>query len=306
MSKSIDRLIFEKLIKIAENPDASILLSVAQQIFEHELPQMIQNNVLKYSGVLGNVQVFDKGDLDYFEVQRNDGKNMYFSPSDGWVAISDEDIALYKVDLDWIVREVMFALEINDRHLKEIHRDYIWALGECRVERQKIPIVIVRNIKKDFILDALLSYLNKSHLAKNPALVIALDLNIPSHLSLPSQNELMSINDVMKWDKPNFEINTQLLVQRIRGTVSADGFMNSFRTLRLRGETYKFSKLQADAVEYMYKKGVAIAIHQHEILAEIESSQKRLQQLFRSKGRDHSAWGVVIQGDGRGNFWLEM
>lgn len=301
---SINRDIFKKLLEIVENSEASIVLSVARNIFGIDLGLLLKEGVLKYHRNLSSIEVFDCGEQLRLDIQRRDQKNMYFSTADGWVAVADEDISLYQLNLEWIVSTIMSALDIDSRHVKEIHPNYIWAFGEHRVEKQKINIIVVRNIKKDFVLDILSDYLGSHHPAKSPALVIALDLNVPKHLRLPNQNELIGISDAMRWDKVDFEMNSQLLAQKMGGTIGKHGFSDGYRTLMLNGETYSFSKKQADALQYMYERGSPA--HQHEILAHIESSSKRLIQIFRSDGKTHKAWKVVINGDGKGNFWLDM
>lgn len=295
---------FKNLLEIAENAEASLVLSVARKIFGINFDMLHKAGVLKYHGNLSSIEVFDSGEQLSLDIQRRDGKNMYFSTADGWVAVADEDISLYQLNLGWIVSTIMSALDIDSRHVKEIHPNYIWAFGEHRIEKQKINIIVVRNIKKDFVLDILSDYLGSHHPAKSPALVIALDLNVPKHLRLPNQNELIGISDAMRWDKVDFEMNSQLLAQKMGGTIGKHGFSDGYRTLMLNGETYSFSKKQADALQYMHERGSPA--HQHEILAHIESSSDRLISIFRSRGKAHCAWGVVIKADGKGNFWLEM
>jgi hypothetical protein len=301
---SINIGIFKKLLEITENSEASIVLSVARNIFGINLDLLLKLGVLKYLGNLSSIEVFDSGEQLRLDVQRRDGKNMYFSTADGWVAVADEDISLYQLNLGWVISTIMSALDIDSRHIREIYPNYIWAFGEHRIEKQKINIIVVRNIKKDFVLDILSDYLGSHHPAKSPALVIALDLNVPKHLRLPGQNELIGISDAMRWDKVDFEMNIQLLAQKMGGTIGKHGFSDGYRTLMLNGETYRFSKKQADALQYMYERGSSA--HQHEILAHIESSSKRLIEIFRSRGKAHSAWGVVIKGDRKGFFWLDI
>lgn len=301
---SINREIFKKLLEIVENSEASIVLSVARNIFGIDLGLLLKEGVLKYHRNLSSIEVFDCGEQLRLDIQRRDGKNMYFSTADGWVAIADEDISLYQLNVGWVISTIMSALDIDSRHIREIHPNYIWAFGEHRIEKQKISIIVVRNIKKDFVLDNLCDYLGSNHPAKSPALVIALDINVPKHLRLPNHNELVSIGDAMKWDKVDFEMNSQLLAQKMGGTIGKHGFSEGYRTLTLNGDTYSFSKMQADALQYMHERGSPA--HQHEILAHIESSSKRILDIFRKDGKPHAAWDVVIKNDGKGNYWLDM
>ncbi len=304
MSNGVKRSTIERLLKISETPEASIIEKFAIEEFGDQFRELVDNKILTHFKILKAIEVFDGENEFVAEIQRRDGKNMYFSTADGWVAVSDEDINLYKISFEWLLRKIMDALDIADRHVpKEVLEEKIWALSQHRVERQNINIIVVRNIRNEIVFDALKNYLNNHHKARNPALVIALDQSIPDHLSLPDQNELARIDEAIKWDKEEFELNTVLLGGKMGGSISQEGFSGGFRNLVVNGKQYRFSKKQAEAIEFLYNVGGAR--HQDEILAEINSSQKKLLQVFRSRGQTNNAWGEVIKSDGKGNYWLE-
>lgn len=305
MSNTTKRSTIEKLLKIADNSEASIIEKFAKEEFGCQFQELVAKNIFAYFKNLKSVEVFD-GEREFIaDVQRRDGKNMYFSPSDGWVAVSDEDINIYKINFEWIIRKIMGALDIADRHSpKEILEEKIWALGQHRIEKQHINIIVVSKIRDENVFDTLKNYLEGHHKARNPALVIALDQCVPGHLILPNQNELLRIGDAIKWDKDNFELNTTLITGVMGGTINRSGFSNGYRSLLSNGVPYKFTKKQAEVLEYLDKEN-GKPINQDEVLAEIGSTQSRLLQLFRSKGKTHPAWGVVVQGDGNGHYWLE-
>ncbi|RLA47308.1 MAG: hypothetical protein DRR42_17680 [Gammaproteobacteria bacterium] len=305
MRNGVKRSTIEKLLKVSETSEASIIERLANEEFGDQFHELVDNNILIHFKILKSIDVFDGENEFVADIQRRDGENMYFSPADGWVAVSDEDINLYKVSFDWLLRKIMDALDIADRHVpKEILEDKIWVLSQHRIEKQNINIIVVRNIKNAIVFDALTNYLNNHHNVRNPALVIALDQQLPAHLQLPDQNNLVRIGEAIKWDKEAFELNTALLAGRMGGTISKPGFSIGYRTLVSNGLPYKFTKKQAEALEYLDKNN-GKPIHQDEILAGINSAQSKLLQLFRSKGQKHPAWGVIIQGDGNGNYWLE-
>ena len=304
MSQRTKKSIFEKLLGIGENSDASVILKIAKEIFDDDLQKLLDDKVLIHFRNLKEIEVVDGDNGDIVEIQRRDGKNMYFSPADGWIAVMDEDIALYKINFDWLLRQVMNALDIADRHMpREILQGNVWALGQHRIEKQNINLIVVRNIKKNIVFDALISHLNNHHKARNPSLVITLDQRLPDYLNLPNQNELLKIGEAIKWDKDYFELNTVLLSGKMGGATSTPGFSNSYRTLVSNGVSYKFTKKQAEALEYLDKGNKLF--NQDEVLAEINSTQSKLLQVFRSKGKKHPAWGVIIKGDGNGNYWLD-
>lgn len=305
MSKDVKRSTMEKLLKIGDISEASIIEKYAIEEFSDQFQELVDHNILVHSEILKSIEVFDGESEFVAEIQRKDDKNMYFSPADGWVTVSNKDINLYKINFEWLLREIMAALDIADRHKpKDILEEKIWALGQHRIEKQLINIIVARNIINDTVFEELKNYLNNHHNARNPALVLVLDQNIPNHLSLPNQNELVRIDEAIKWDKDNFELNTVLLAIKMGGTSSKPGFSNSYRSLVSNGVTYTFTKKQAEALEYLDKEN-GKPIHQDEVLAGINSTQKKLLQVFRSQGKTHPAWNMIIKGDRNGHYWLE-
>lgn len=306
MTASLRKLIVEELLKISSDPEASILKRIARDIFRDEFDGLCGCGALVHFKNLMDIAVVD-GDSEFTaEIVRRDGKYMYFSPSDGWVGVLEEDIALYKINFGWLIRQVMNALEIPDRYeAKEILEDKIWVLGRHRIEKQKIPIAITRNTIDPVVFDALKDYLNNHHKSRDPALVLVLDRHLPAHLSLPGQNVLVRFEEAMVIESPDLKINTPMLAGRMGGNTSRPGFSNGFRTLNSNGKTYTFSKLQSEALEYM--DGQDKAVHQTEILSHTTSQEgNKLRALFKGKGgKMHEAWNEIVKGDRRGNYWLE-
>ena len=305
MSAHVKKSIIENLIIIGTNSEASIKKNQAMKLFGDDYQNVLDSNLLVHFKNLMDIEVFD-GEYEYTtEIQRKDGKNMYFSVADGWVPVLDEDISLFKVNFERLIRHIMKVLDIADRHEpKVVLEDSIWVLGQHRIDRQNIHIIIVRNIRQNSVLDSLYQYLNDNHKSRDPALIISLDQYIPKHLNIPGQNRLIRLEEAMVIEGDNFDLNTRLLAGKMGGNLSQDGFSSGYRNLVLNGNEYKFTKKQAEAIEFMYNAGAPR--HQDEILAEINSSQTKLLQVFRSVGKTNSAWGEVIKSDGKGNYYLDI
>lgn len=306
MNKATKRSVIDKLLKVCETSEASIIEKYARTDFGDFFHELTADSALVNFKTLKVVSVPDGHDEFVAEIERRDGKNGYFSSADGWVAVPDEDLTLYKVNFDWLMQAIMAALDIADRYKpKAVLEEYIWALGQHRIETRNTHIIVVRGLRNSTVFQELKAHLEKHHQAKTPALVITLDPLISEHLSLPNQNKLVKLTDAIKWDKDQFEINTALLAGTMRGNRNQEGFSSGFRSLSVNGEQYTFTPKQAEAIEFLYNAGSATR-HQDEILAEINSSQRKLLQVFRSGGKPHKAWGVIIKFDGKGNYWLEI
>jgi len=305
MSELAKKSIVEKLLSIGATSEASIKKKIARENFGDDFQSVLDAKVLEHFKDLKDIEVVDGEHEFTAEILWRDGRNMYFSSSDGWVPVKDEDIAIYKLNFNWFIRQIMKALDIEDRHEpKEILEDSIWGLGQHWIETQNVHIVIARNISQSVVLDSLNQYLNRNHKTGDPALVLSLDRRIPSYLNLPRQNVLVRLEEAMVIEGDKFKLNTRLLAGKMGGSVSQDGFSGGFRNLVVNGKKYQFTKKQAEAVELMHKAGNPR--HQDEILAEIHSSQKKLLYVFRSKGINNPAWGEVIKNDRKGNHWLEL
>lgn len=305
MSIRIKKSIIKNLLSIGASSEASILKKIAIENFGDSFQWVMDNKVLIHFKNLKDIEVIDSDHEYVAEIQRRDGKNMYFSSSDGWVAVMDEDIAVYKINFDWLIRQIMNALDIAERHEpKVILGDSIWVLGQHRVERLNVHIIIARNIRQSSVLDSLNQYLNDYHKARDPALVLSFDQHLPGHLQLPGQNVLVRLEEAMLIEKENFKLNTRLLAGKMGSSISKPGFSNGYRTLSSNGKTYTFSKMQSEALEFMDNEKKPI--HQTEILSHTNSQEgNKLRALFKSKGKPHDAWGEVIKNDGNGNYWLE-
>ena len=154
------------------------------------------------------------------------------------------------------------------------------------------------------MFDLLNQLLNNFHNARDPALVLSLDRHIPDHFQLPGENVLVRLEEVMVIERDNFELNTRQLAGKMGGSVSKPGFSIGYRTLYSNGKTYKFSKMQSEALEFLDKQNKPM--HQTEILAHTSSRQgRRLRELFKKDGKVHEAWGEIIIHDGDGNYSLD-
>ncbi len=100
-----------------------------------------------------------------------------------------------------------------------------------------------------------------------------------------------------------FALRLDVMAERMGSSINQEGFSNGYRTAHINGKDYTFTKTQAEALEIMYQAGKPM--HQSEILAQTSSQQERLDAVFRSRSKPHPAWGVLIKGDGSGNFQLE-
>ncbi len=164
---------------------------------------------------------------------------------------------------------------------------------------------MVRRLRIGTIYESLAKYLESQH-STIPALVIALDKKLPVHLKLSSPNILMTRQDIVVHDESDaLSFNISLIIEKMGKNIQQHGFSDGYRRAYFDGVIYVFTKKQAEVLELLDKAGKPI--HQDEILAIISpnSSYNSITSIFRSKGKMHSAWSIIIKHDHRGYYWIE-
>jgi hypothetical protein len=128
--------------------------------------------------------------------------------------------------------------------------------------------------------------------------------NLPAYLQLPGQNRIVTLADAINFQSEKLTFKTDYLAQKMGASVNNTGFSDGFRTAYINGTKFEFSDLQAQIIEAMSNAGRAL--HKSEIMSQVESTQEEVKSAFRSGGKYHPAWGVVIKNDNKGNYWIEL
>jgi hypothetical protein len=227
------------------------------------------------------------------------GGMAYFSPVSGWTPVENDDLRVYRIDFDWLLRGIAGALEIPANVQSQVIIECkAWFLGSARLNKRKTPVIFARLVTDRDVAKTLREYLQEHH-ASDPALVLTNTANVPSYFQLPGQNRLVAIADALDFESTTLAFKMPYLAGKMGSTVAGDGFSNGYRTLQSNGQTFSFSTKKASALEIMDKAG--IPMHQHEIMAQPDSAQDRLIDLFRND----PAWKVIFKTDGKGNYWLD-
>ena len=291
------------LRRIIDSPTSSINGQNLAEYFGAKGRSLIDMGALKAIAHRNDTDSMCDHDGKSVEVVRRNGKNCYFSPTAGWVEVSAEALYLYSFCPNWLISSFKGTLGIADHvGAQVISENEAWSLGSAWLKHAKHPIILVTQLRKEHVFDAVRNYLTEHHM-RTPALLIALDHQLPPHVSLPSQNRCVILTDALNRNDEMFSLNTDYLAEIMGASIRQQGFSSGYRAAYINGQEYTFSKTQAEAIEVMDKAGNPM--HQSEILAETSASQERLIGVFRTKGKTHPAWDVVIVGDGSGNYRLE-
>ena len=292
-------------MEIGRHPAASITAQVLANHFGEDHRNLVKVGIILQANNLEDVVSVDGYDGQTAEVVRQDGRNKYFSQDGVWTDVQDEEIALYKVNHDWFLRQLMDALEIGSHVTpQKVLEEKIWTLGQHWIKQIRIPILVVRNIGYQDVYQHLNRYLEANHAGKDPALVIALDRHITSSLRLTGQNVLVRLEEAMVIEQENFTLYTSLLAEKMGASICKTGFSPSFHSLKFNGEDYTFTSKQSEALELMAQANRPL--NQHEILEGINSSQRRLRDIFKTTGgKIHPAWDIIIKRNNKGLYWLD-
>ena len=301
----VRKSVFEKLLAIAETPDPDVLEKYAREDFGDEFDKLVESKALIYSGELKDIRVFDGNDEYTAEIVRRGGKNMYRSSSGSWVEAENNEIALYRINFDWLVRKVLDAFGVsNNFRPRALLEENIWVCGQQWIEQKKKPIILVRNINNQLAFEHLIRHLQDNHAGRDPALILTLNKNVPLYFHIPGHNVLLKIEDAMVVESENFELNLRAISDKLGIRSLKDGFSPDFLTLRFDGEDYEFTTTQSEAIRVMAKAGKAL--HKCTIMEEIKpGSNSELKDIFKSGGKPHKAWKKVIQFNNKGMYWLD-
>ena len=243
--------------------------------------------------------IVDDEERSYAAKRHNDGM-AYFSPKAGWTTIDNEDLLVFQVNLDMLLRVVMDALGILVNVQPETVLDSkVWFLGSAWLNKRETPVILGRRLIDQDSAETLRNYLQDKH-SHDPALVLAISSNIPAYFQLPGQSRLVLMNDAIDTQSQTLALNTQYLAEKMGASVDQPGFSEGFRILKTHDDqVFKFSKKKASVLEVMHNAGKPM--HQEEIMAQSGSVQNRLIDLFRND----PARKIIFKNDGSGNYWLE-
>lgn len=296
--------LFRLICHIADLPSAKITAENLKNRFGSPAGEkLIARNALISASHSQDVDIAVGDEDRSYALQRHNGGMAYFSPNSGWVSVGNEDLLVYKVDFGWLLRATMDALGFPANAQPQVVMDEkVWFLGSPWLNKRKIPIIFVRNITKQGVTESLFQFLQDKH-ASDPALVLTSTSHIPAYFQLPGQSRLVKMEDALDLESWTVVFKTSFLAEKMGSSVDQPGFSQGYRNAFVNGVRYEFTSLQAEILEVMDKAGRAM--HKTEIMAQTNSQQDNLKNAFRSKGKDHPAWNVVIKNDRKGNYWLE-
>ena len=207
----------------------------------------------------------------------------------------------YNLKLDWIVKNISNDFGIPDKDCEEILPNLLWGIGIANLDIE-VPVFFARKLRQEEIFDKIKKVLVKR---KSPfqGLILTSCSDIPSYFhSKIAGNKIISLKNCLSVNKKDFHIDKGILKTAVFKT-SKDGFTTGYRSARFNGEYFRFTKQEADVLEYLHKSGKAV--HKDEIMVEVTGSSTELRSLFRSSD-SRNIRNNILQHDNKGYYWLNL
>ena len=226
----------------------------------------------------------------------------HFCPEAGWVEVPLEDLKQYRLHYPSLLAALARALKIPEQFKPAcLVDDILWNLGDAPHGERKIAVLFGRRLNYDDNLDRAIDALT-NQIGRPRGVLLSTTDRLSRHVRLPGHHRFLPLRDCVVAGASGLEIDQGIIKGVISGAVRQEGFSTGYRTAFIDGVEYKFSKKQAAVVEAL-DNAVGV-LHKDELLAAADTDQTDLIQIFRSKGKTHPAWGVVILHDNQGCYFL--
>lgn len=282
--------------EICENDNPSITHRIATH-FADEMTNLVSNGAFAIDSL--DYCVNKDGEVEDLLFKNN--KPGYFDQNNNFISVSFENFTKYNLKLDWIVKNISNNFGIPDKDCEEILPNLLWSIGIANLDIE-VPVFFARKLRQEEIFDKI-----KKVLVKRKSLFQGLILtscsDIPSYFhSKIAGNKIICLKNCLSVNKKDFHIDKGVLKTAVFKT-SKDGFTTGYRSACFNGEYFKFTKQEADVLEFLHKAGKPV--HKDEIMVEVTESSTELKTLFRSPDSRNIRQNI-LQYDNKGYYWLNL
>lgn len=295
--RKISRKSFLFACEICENDNPSITHRIATH-FADEMTDLVSNDAFVIDSL--NYCTNDEGESEELCFRNNDPG--YLDKNSHFVPVPFENFTKYNLKLDWIVKNISndFGVSFNG-DCEEILPNFLWNIGFVNIDIE-IPIFFARKIVKEDIFDKINKVLGGRR-SSSEGIILTSCSDIPSYFSSNiAGNKVIPLKNCLTANKKDFNIDKISLKSAIVKT-SKDGFTTGYRSACFHGEFFKFTKQEADVLEYLHK--LEKPVHKDEIMVEVTESSTELKTLFRNADSKNIRQNI-LQHDKKGYYWLNL
>ncbi len=282
--------------EICENDNPSVTHRIATH-FADEMTNLVSNGAFATDSL--DYCLNKNGDVEELCFRNN--KPGYFDQNNNFIPVSFENFTKYNLKLDWIVRNIGNDFGIPEKDCEEILPNLLWGIGVANFDIE-VPVFFARKLRQEEIFDKIKKVLVKRK-STFQGLILTSCSDLPSYFhSKIAGNKIISIKNCLSVTKKDFHIDKGVLKTAALKT-SKDGFTIGYRSACFNGEYFRFTKQEADVLEYLHKAGKPV--HKDEIMAEVTESSTELKTLFRTPDSKNIRQNI-LQYDNKGYYWLNL
>lgn len=226
----------------------------------------------------------------------------YLDRSGRWRPVPDHELRQYQFRPEWLLPFVSFQFGIPTTVKPRLFLEGVaWELGQTHLGKQRISVLFARRLDQADHQDTL-SALLKSQRRREDVVVLSSAPMTSGRGPQGDRHAFVALEDCRDINSEFFRINKEVVASLLNIPIAAKGFTPGFRSGCFNGVEYKFTKTQAAVLEHLFDAGKAV--HKDELLAQAESAQKKIIDVFRDRKGSHPAYDVILQGDNEGFYRL--
>jgi hypothetical protein len=245
---SLDQQTIDILLSVIETPHAMITSAALDGFYAAKAPALTASGLLELKDHRrAAVSLADHDDepvnLSWSPEHRGYG---YFSPSAGWVPVSDSEMASFGISFEKLFKRLLERLDLSTRASPTVLLpDLLWEIGEVRLpgRGKRVPLWIGRRLADPKVWSR---FAETVRARPAPGLRIVLSLTPADRL--PAQihqgHSIIAVRDIVD-HASGLVVNPQLLAARVAsGAPSADAFITmgaDGASVTVRGTRYAFS-----------------------------------------------------------------
>lgn len=269
---------------------------------DRNVESLIKLNALKMSKKLW----IQDEDGEYKDIYYQNKKAGFFDKNDNFTEVCPDYVCSYKLSPSWIVKAISDNLGVSNYSYETLIKDYFWQVGVLNHEI-KIPIFFVRGIHHKDILSQIYNiFKNRKGIARS--VILSSSSFLPPRSSFKDGHKIITLKDCLIHDNDNFSLDKNVIISQVENEKSSirrkqrEGFSKGYRSANFNGENFKFSKQEADVLEFL--DGAGKPIHKDEIAVEISDNIAELKFLFRNPD-SKSIRQNILKYDNKGYYWLD-
>lgn len=293
----LQRIAFKLALKLAECDPPTVSATELSRILPTAAAHFLE------SGSLSEIEhartiVPVGGSVEVSVEWREDiGRHAYFSRS-GWVAVDSHRLKRYKLNAEWIARQIMEAL-LWPQQLKPVALidDILWDCGQSYIGKRKAGLFFCRRIGHGNTFDLIAEKLSV-HAKSGANILFSASPVVPRHMKMPGV-EIMPVAEALNQQHPDFSLDTGIIENALFGRRPEENNQPivckaSGGVLIINGREFVFKgDKQRQVVQYLYEKFLKneLPTRLQEMLSDLEfPDNTRLRDLFKK----HPDWDKAI------------